>query len=251
MVCRTPLQDFSDDDLTIHEEDDVALYAIGDLHLSLGSDKPMDVFGGGWNNYIEKIRAGFSTLGSDDLCVLCGDSSWGMSLEESLEDFRFISALPGRKILLKGNHDYWWTTVSKMHAFFISNGIENVAILNNNCFYYENIAICGTRGWLTDGEYDTPHNAKIMARETMRLRMSLQAAGETETRLCFFHYPPRFNDMVCDELVAVMNEYGVKRCWYGHIHGTGHRLTIQGAVEGIEYKMISADYINFIPQKIM
>lgn len=228
----------------------MALYAIGDLHLSLSSDKPMDIFGGGWSNYVEKIRAGFSTLKPDDICVLCGDSSWGMSFEESLADFKFISELPGKKIILKGNHDYWWNTVSKMNAFFSDNGIDNMEILNNNCYFYENAAICGTRGWMTEGELETEHNAKIMAREAGRLRASLQAAGDAEVKLCFLHYPPRFKNLVCEDLVATMSDYGVKNCWYGHVHGHGHKQAVQGEVEGIFYEMISADFLDFIPQKI-
>jgi len=228
----------------------LALYAIGDLHLSHGSDKPMDVFGGGWNNYIDKIKAGFSVLEPDDVCVLCGDTSWGMSFEESLEDFKFINELPGKKIILKGNHDYWWTTVTKMKAFFSENGIENIDILNNNCFFYEDTAICGTRGWIIESETDVEHNAKIMARETSRLRASLQAAGDAEVKLCFLHYPPRFKSFICHDIIAVMNDYGVTNCWYGHIHGYGHRAAVQGEIEGITYELVSADFLDFIPQKI-
>jgi len=211
----------------------------------------MDIFGGGWSNYIDKIKAGFSTLGSDDVCVLCGDTSWGISFEESLEDFKFINELPGRKIILKGNHDYWWTTVTKMKSFFDENGIENVEILNNNCFFYEGAAICGTRGWMTEGEYDTEHNAKIMARETARLRASLKAAGEADIKLCFLHYPPRFHNLVCWDIVAAMNDHDVKHCWYGHVHSQGHRLAVVGEVDGIVYGMISADFVDFVPQRIM
>jgi len=227
------------------------LYAIGDLHLSLGSGKPMDVFGGGWHNYLEKIKEGFSLLEPDDVCVLCGDSSWGISFEESLEDFIFISKLPGKKIILKGNHDYWWSTATKMKEFFCLNGIGNIEILNNNCFFYENAAICGTRGWLTDIEADGEHNAKIMARETGRLRASLKMAGDTGTKLCFFHYPPRFRDIVCDDIISVMNEFGVKACWYGHLHSQGHRFAVRGEVEGIRYDLVSADFVGFTPQRIM
>ena len=228
----------------------MALYAIGDLHLSLGTDKPMDVFGGGWSNYTDKIRAEFQALQPQDLCVLCGDISWGMTLEDSLDDFKFLSGLPCKKIILKGNHDYWWNTVSKMKSFFSVNGIDDIEILNNNCFFYEDAAICGTRGWLHDSEMDEQQNEKILARETGRLRASLLAAGETETKLCFFHYPPRYKDYVCKEIVEVMNEFGVKRCWYGHIHSYGHRFAVRGEVDGIHYSMISADFIGFAPQKI-
>ena len=226
----------------------MSLYAIGDLHLSLGSDKPMDVFGGGWNNYMEKIRAGFSELGPDDVCVLCGDTSWGMNFEESLSDFRFLAKLPGKKIILKGNHDYWWNTVTKMKAFFHENGICNIDFLHNNCFFYEGTAICGTRGWLMDGESE--FDEKIMARETVRLKTSLTAAGDAP-KLCFFHYPPRFKNMVCHDIIAAMNESQVKNCWYGHIHSAGHRFAVQGKVEGITYEMVSADFLDFTPRKIL
>jgi len=229
----------------------LALYAIGDLHLSLGCDKPMDIFGGGWQNYLEKIEAGFALLEQDDVCVLCGDTSWGMSFDESLEDFRFLAGLPGKKIILKGNHDYWWATARKIKEFFDLNGISGIEILNNNCFFYEDKAICGTRGWLIDGETDIEHNAKITARETGRLRASLQAAGDVEEKLCFFHYPPRFQNHISHEIIAVLNEFGVKNCWYGHIHDVGHRFAVRGEVEGIVYELVSADYIDFSPRKIM
>jgi len=211
----------------------------------------MDVFGEGWHNHVERIEAGFSTLEPEDVCVLCGDTSWGMSFEESCEDFKFISELPGKKIVLKGNHDYWWTTVTKMKAFFEENGFDNIDILNNNCFFYENAAICGTRGWLIDEETDIEHNAKIMARETARLRASLNAAEGAAVKLCFFHYPPRFGNLVFDDIVEAMNGFGVKNCWYGHVHSHGHRLAVQGKVDGINYEMVSADFLDFTPQRIM
>jgi len=228
----------------------MALYAIGDLHLSFGSDKPMDVFGDGWANYTERIKEGFSVLGPNDVCVLCGDTSWGMTFEESLPDFKFLGQLPGKKIILKGNHDYWWGTATKMKGYFDKNGIENVEILNNNCFFYEDVAICGTRGWINDDGLDVQQNKKIMARETGRLRASLQAAGSAENKLCFFHYPPRFRSVVCSEIIAVMNEFGVKSCWYGHLHSQGHRYAFRGEVDGISYELISADYLGFVPKRI-
>ena len=229
----------------------MALYAIGDLHLSLGSDKPMDVFGGGWENYVEKLTAGFSSLTTDDVCVLCGDLTWGMSLEESREDFRFIGSLPGKKIILKGNHDYWWSTASKARSFFAANGIEDIDILNNNCYFYGGTALCGTRGWFYEEEVHGAHDKKIMAREVMRLEASLKAAGDAEEKICFFHYPPRFKDYICREIIDVMNAYGVKQCWYGHIHSHGHRFAVQGTVEGIEYRMVSADYVDFTPVRVL
>jgi len=228
----------------------LALYAIGDLHLSFGVDKPMDVFGSGWVNYAEKIKAGFQCLKPDDLCVLCGDTSWGMNLKESLKDFRFIDSLPGKKIILKGNHDYWWETVTKMKAFFDANGIKSIDILHNNSFIYNETAICGTRGWLNEEGYSTEQNDKIMLREITRLRTSLKSAGDSKAKLCFFHYPLRTKKTVCHELIAVMNEFGAKKCIYGHLHGDGHHIAIQGEADGIEYKMVSADYVGFVPQQV-
>jgi len=210
----------------------------------------MDKFGGGWINYVEKIKDGFKLLDPEDLCVLCGDISWGMYLEESLEDFLFIEKLPGRKIILKGNHDYWWNTVSKIKAFFEANGIKSIDILHNNCFRYNDTAICGTRGWLADDQLSDEQNGKIIAREEMRLRVSLQAAGNANSKICFFHYPPRFKNTVCNGLISLMNEYGVKNCMYGHLHGDGHRLAVRGLVEGIKYEIVSADFVKFVPQKV-
>jgi len=228
----------------------MALYAIGDLHLSLGTDKPMDKFGGVWVNYTEKIKNGFQKITPDDVCILCGDISWGMDLNESLNDFIFINALPGRKIILKGNHDYWWNTVTKINAFFQANDIKNIDILHNNCYIYNETAICGTRGWFTDDEISVQQNKKIMAREVLRLRTSLDTAKNAGEKICFFHYPPRFKNTVCDDIISIMTEYGVKRCFYGHLHADGHHYAVQGDVEGIEYNMISADHISFTPQRI-
>ena len=211
----------------------------------------MDVFGGGWSNYVEKIVSGFAGISPDDVCVLCGDSSWGMSLEESTPDFRFIESLPGKKIVLKGNHDYWWSTASKMQAFFSENNIAGIQILNNNCFFYESIAICGTRGWMPDPEAEPSHNDKINAREASRLRASLQAAGKDIAKYCFFHYPPRYRDLINEEIISAMSEFGVSACWYGHIHGAAHRLAALGHIDGIEYNMVSADFVDFKPLRIL
>jgi len=231
----------------------MALFAIGDLHLSLGSEKPMDVFGGEWINYVEKIKAGFKVVDSEDVCILCGDISWGMSLEESLADFQFIDALPGKKIILKGNHDYWWNTVTKIKGFFQTHNIETIDILHNNCFYYNDTAICGTRGWMPDSKYTAEQNKKISDREAIRLRASLQAAKSESEKICFFHYPPRYRNTICQDIVSLMNEYDVKSCYYGHLHGDGHRLDVatRGLVDGIVYELISADFLNFVPHKIV
>ena len=223
----------------------MALYAIGDPPLSLGSNKPMDVFGGGWEGYVDKLSAGFSVVRPEDTVVLCGDLSWGMNLAEAQEDFAFLDALPGEKILLKGNHDYWWTTAAKMNRFFDENGFHSLHILHNNCHEYGPYALCGTRGWF----YEETGDQKVFHREVMRLEASLKAAGERE-KLCFLHYPPCYQGYTCPEIMALLEEYGVKRCYYGHLHGGSHRLAVEGRYGEVEYHLVSADYVGFQPQKI-
>ena len=227
----------------------MALYAIGDTHLSLRSDKPMDVFGGGWEGYVDKLRQGFAPVEDSDTVVLCGDLSWGMSLEEAKDDFAFLnSELPGEKWLLKGNHDYWWTTASKMNAFFQANGFTRLHILHNNCAFYGDTALCGTRGWFFE-ENGTPHWEKVFNRELIRLEASLKAAGERE-KLCFLHYPPCYQGYVCREIIELLERYQVETCCYGHLHGGSHRLAVEGRYGTVEYRLVSADYLNFRPQKI-
>lgn len=229
----------------------MALYAIGDLHLSLGTDKPMDVFGGRWDDYVIKIKNGFTALQAADTCVICGDVTWGMSLEDSLKDFEFIDSLPGKKIILKGNHDYWWSTTSKTQSFFAQNKITSLSLLNNNCFFVEDIAVCGTRGWFYEEDTSSAHDKKIMDREIIRLETSLKAAGDVSEKVCFLHYPPVFKNYICRDIIDVMKKYGVKSCWYGHIHGQGHKYAVTGDFEGISFHMVSADYINFTPVKVI
>ena len=228
----------------------MSLYVIGDLHLSFGSDKPMDVFGGRWENYTEKLLDGFSTVRDTDTTVICGDLTWAMGLAEAREDFLFIHRLPGRKIILKGNHDLWWTTATAAKRFFADNDIDSIEILNNNCFFYEDYAICGTRGWFYEEEKSEEHDAKILRRELMRLEASLKAAGERE-KLVFLHYPPKLVNYECTEIIDMLCDYGVKHCWYGHLHSGGRSLAFEGEYRDIRFRLISADHIHFIPQKIV
>lgn len=224
----------------------MALYAMGDTHLSLSAQKPMDVFGGAWTGYVDKIKKGFEGIGSEDIVVLCGDISWGMGLEEAKEDFAFLDSLPGgQKILLKGNHDYWWNTASKMERFFAENGFSTLKILHNNCYFYDDIALCGTRGWF----YEETGDQKVFLRELHRLEASLKAAGDRE-KLCFLHYPPLYQGYTCPEIMQLLEIYGVKQCFYGHLHGGSHRLAIEGARNGVEYRLVAADFVNFTPVKI-
>lgn len=228
----------------------MALYAIGDLHLSLGTNKPMDVFGPKWANYVERIRENFSKLNDDDVIVIAGDISWGMSLEQSLPDFQFIDALPGRKILLKGNHDYWWGTASKMKKFFAEHDITTLDILYNNAFFYGGHAICGTRGWFYEEASGEAHDRKIMLREVGRLETSLKAAGD-RTKLVFLHYPPKYLGYECPEILDLLDAYHVPLCCYGHIHSRGCRSAFQGMYHDTEFRLLSADYISFCPRRIL
>lgn len=228
----------------------MALFALGDTHLSLGGDKPMDVFGGAWVDYVEKLKAGLQVVGETDTVVLCGDISWGMSLPEAKPDFLFLQEhLPGRKILLKGNHDYWWETVAKMTRFFEAEGLEQFQFLHNNCLFYGDVALCGTRGWFLDIEKG-PHNEKMLRREVLRLEASLKAAGERE-KICFLHYPPIYPGYRCQEILEVLERYQVKRCYYGHLHGRSTRAAFQGICQDTEFSLISADHLAFTPKKIL
>ena len=227
----------------------MSLFAIGDLHLSLDGTKSMEVFGGRWTDYQQKIKRGFSLLTEEDVCVLCGDLVWGMTMEAAREDFLFISRLPGKKIILKGNHDYWWSTAAKAYRFFEENGMENMKILNNNSYEYGEFAICGTRGWFFEEERGDEHDRKIMLREVGRLEASLKAAGERK-KLVFLHYPPIYQGYECLEILSLLEQYQVKRCYYGHIHGKGHSAAFQGERNGTVFRMVSADYLDFYPLKV-
>ncbi len=228
----------------------MALYAIGDLHLSLGSDKPMDVFGEQWQDHAQKLKKGFACVGPEDLTVLCGDLSWAMSLEGAEADFRFIHELPGKKLLLKGNHDYWWSTAAKACRFFGEKGFDSLQILHNNCFVYGETALCGTRGWFYEEETGGEHDKKIMRREVLRLEASLQAAGERE-KLVFLHYPPIYQKYECPEILKLLEQYRVRLCCYGHIHGKGIASAFNGWRGCTEFKLLSADAVDFTPVKLL
>ena len=227
----------------------MALYTIGDTHLSLSRDKPMDIFGEKWKDHAEKLKSGFSAVGQDDLTVICGDLSWGMGIEETKEDFLFIDALPGRKIILKGNHDYWWSTATKTRKFFEQNGISTIDILYNNCFDYGDYAICGTRGWFYEEEKGNEHDAKIMHREIMRLETSLNAAGDRK-KLVFLHYPPVFQSYRCEEILQLLKKHEMRLCCYGHIHGKGCNFAFNGWMDGTEFRLVSADFVDFTPVRL-
>lgn len=228
----------------------MALYAIGDLHLSFGADKPMDVFGGRWEGYVEKLREGLSVIGPEDTTVLLGDLSWALTLESAREDFAFISAIPGRKIILKGNHDYWWSTAAKFYRFCEEQRFENLYVLNNNCYFYGETALCGTRGWFYEEEKQGTHDEKVFRRELGRLETSLRAAGEHE-KICFLHYPPKYAGYECPEILALLKQYGVRLCCYGHLHAQSLSLAFLGRCGVTDFRCLSADYVNFVPQKLL
>ena len=228
----------------------MALYAIGDLHLCLGAPKPMDVFGGSWVGYMEKLEAGLSVIGPEDTTVLMGDLSWALDLQSAKADFAWIDRIPGRKIILKGNHDYWWSTAAKFYNFCAENGFTNQWILNNNHFEYDGWAICGTRGWFFEEEKSGQHDEKVFKRELLRLEASLRSAGALP-KLVFLHYPPRYKGYVCNEILEVLQQYDVRRCFFGHLHGPSHNLAMEGLWDGIEYRLLSADKLNFQPFQVI
>lgn len=230
----------------------MALYVLADPHLSFGTDKPMDVFGGAWHGYVGALRQNLAVLRADDTLVIPGDLSWGINLQQAEPDFRFLAAFPGRKILVKGNHDLWWSTVTKMQGFLQEKEIENFAFLHNTCFFYGDIALCGTRGWFFEEEKGEAHDAKILNRELSRLRVSLEAAKNSGARriFCFMHYPPVFGSYICEPVCALLQRYGVERLYYGHLHAHSHRHAFTGIRNGIQYALVSADYLKFAPLRI-
>ena len=228
----------------------MALYAIGDLHLCLGAQKPMDIFGGAWVGYMEKLREGLSVIKPEDTTVLLGDLSWALGLEEATADFAWINEIPGRKIILKGNHDYWWSTATKFYSFCEGNGFSNQFILNNNHYEYDGWAICGTRGWFFEEERSGEHDEKVFKRELLRLEASLQSAGDLQ-KMVFLHYPPRYKGYQCDEILELLKNYDVRYCFYGHLHGASHGLALEGLWDGVEYRLVSADRLNFSPYKVI
>lgn len=238
----------------------MSLFVIADLHLSGAVNKSMDVFGRRWAGYTDRIKSNWSHLvNENDTVIIPGDISWGMSLEEALPDFKFIDALPGKKYFLKGNHDFWWNTISKINAFFESNDIKTIEIIQNNAFVVENFIVCGSRGWFSDERYQntvgSPDFKKVVSRELIRLRMSLDAAKRLKDEnprheiLCFFHFPPALGSFKCDEFISLMSEYGVKRCYFGHIHDPNVNAT-EFFCDGISMNLVSADHLEFVPKYI-
>ncbi|MBR0542212.1 MAG: metallophosphoesterase [Clostridia bacterium] len=228
----------------------MSLFAIGDTHLSFGTDKPMNVFRG-WDNYVERLETNWNNLISeDDTVVIMGDISWAMNFKEMLEDFRFINSLKGQKIILKGNHDYWWNTMTKMNAFLEENSFDSIKFLFNNAYLCDGISVCGTRGWFYDAENDE-NTEKIILREAARLRTSIKAGRELGGEpVVFLHYPPVSKTQVCQPIVDVLKEENIKHCYYAHLHSASAYNSFNGEMDGIKYELLSADYLKFCPKPI-
>ena len=234
----------------------MAIYVIADLHLSFLEDKPMNIFGDNWENHAEKIKNNWiQKVKKEDTVILPGDFSWAMYLSDAKLDFEYLNSLPGNKILLKGNHDYWWTTLKKLNEFLEENNFKNINFLYNNSYLVENKIIVGTRGW---NILDLESNSKMIKRENARLELSIQDGlkkyGENKEIIAFMHYPPVNKNSVLknekNDFIKTFEKYNIHRCYYGHLHGQSHKEAIEGKIENIEYKLISADYLNFNLVKI-
>ena len=232
----------------------MSIFAISDLHLALSIDKPMDIFGDRWSNYMEKLKILWEeTVTKEDTVIIPGDISWATYLEQAIEDFKFIESLPGSKIISKGNHDYWWTTSNKLNKFLVSNKFSTIAFMHNNSFKIGDIVLCGTRGWKCQGDDNfSAEDKKIYNRELQRLELSLKTSGcnEVESIIVALHYPPFNSKGESSDFIDIMCKYKVKVCIYGHLHGDSVKNAVIGKVEGIDFKLVSADNLNFYPIKL-
>ena len=231
----------------------MSLFAISDLHLSLSSDKPMDKFGG-WENYMSRLEENWrNAVAADDTVVIPGDVSWAMDFAAAKADFAFLDSLPGTKIVGKGNHDYWWSSLNKINTFLSDNNFNSIKILHNNHYAYGDYGICGTRGWIN--EKGEPADAKILTRETFRLERSIKSAVSAGlTPLVFIHYPPIYIGELNIDILQVMKSYNIERCYYGHLHGEhSHKKAILGKIDGYSmiFELISSDYLLFKPKKVV
>lgn len=239
----------------------MSLFVLADLHLSSDGSKSMEVFGPRWKDYQTKIEKNWrAVINPEDTVIIPGDISWSLKLEDTLEDFRFLDSLPGTKLIGKGNHDFWWATLSKMQAFFDQNKFETLKILYNNAYRTEDCIVCGTRGWFVEenqqntvGEVDY---SRIVNREVVRLRLSLEEARKLQEQeadrlpiLVFLHFPPVWNGFICREIVDLLKEYEIKSCYFGHIHGAYYAKRTQ-EFEGIDFTLCAADYLNFAPMPV-
>lgn len=230
------------------------IYAISDLHLAISIDKPMDVFGQRWNNYMERIKENWiNSVRDEDLVLIPGDVSWATYIDQAVEDFGYIDALPGIKVISKGNHDYWWTTLSKLEKFKTQNDFFTINFLHNNCINYRDWVICGARGWISpESDEYRQEDKKIYNRELQRLEISLKNSRNHDSGniIVMLHYPPFDFRKNPTEFVDLMIEYNVKKCVYGHLHGEAAKTGFQGNYSGIDFYLVSADYLAFAPLMI-
>lgn len=233
----------------------MAIYAIGDLHLSFQTHKPMDIFGDQWKNYLEKLEKNWKEkISEDDLIILLGDFSWAMDLNEALLDFKFIDKLPGIKLLIKGNHDFWWKSLQKNNEFIKENEMKNIFFLQNNSYEYNNYAIVGTRGW---SFLNSENSEKMKNRETIRLTNSILSVENRENKkiICAMHFPPITKEMVSKNDIGpylkILKNYNIDNCYYGHLHGNSQNEAVEGKIDGIKLELLSSDYIDFNPKKIV
>lgn len=230
----------------------MSIYAIGDLHLSFANPKPMNIFGNNWNNHEEKIKLDWiSKVKEEDTVVLPGDFSWAMNLKDTKKDFEYINNLPGKKIMSKGNHEYWWTTVTNIKNFLKENNFSNIDFLYNNSIEVEDKLICGTRGWNLNLESETSN--KIITREEIRLEISIQDAinkNLDKEIIVFMHYPPIIKQNLNTGFFKILKKYNIKRCYYAHLHGNSIKEALNGVYDGIEFKLVSADGLDFKLLKI-
>ena len=235
----------------------MSIYVIGDLHLSFHEDKPMSIFGENWKGHEEKIKKDWiEKVKPNDLVVIPGDFSWSTYLQDTYEDFAYLNALPGKKILIKGNHDYWWTTLTSMRKFLEKNKFENIDFIYNTAYEFENYILAGTRGW---GQNEEGEDKKLLKRETIRLELSLQKALELQKKsnkeiIVFLHYPPIISNNISNnemsDFIKTMKQYNIKKCYYGHLHSTAIREAVEGEHYGIKFKLVSADGLDFKLLKI-
>ena len=239
----------------------MALFALSDLHLSLGTDKPMDVFGASWHNYVNRIRENWiKTVRCNDLVIIGGDVSWATYLNEAKKDFEFVNSLPGKKLIIKGNHDYWWESITKLNKSLADWGFDSISFLHNDFFTYENFSIGAARGWIVPkSDNFKKEDEKIYERELIRLSLSFDKMEKAQTqceenetvRIAVFHFPPVNSLGECDEkILELLKKYNVKKCIYGHLHGEGIKTSFNGNAQGIDFYLTSADYLGFTPLRI-
>lgn len=224
------------------------IYAIGDLHFDYSKKKPMDVFGEKWEDHENKIISKWKGLiKEDDLVILPGDISWALRMDEAKVDLARIDSLPGKKVILKGNHDYWWSSLSKLNSL----GYESMFFLQNNSYTFGEYGIAGTRGWISkDNDDFNVEDEKVFTRELLRLRMSLESLKDVKKKIAIIHYPPFNMDLSLNEFVEIMKEFGVETCLYGHLHSEGHKYAVEGKIDGIDFHCVASDFIDFEPKLI-